>query len=341
MSDGDADMSDPVRWGILSTAAIGVRNVIPAMQRSERCRVLAIASRDERRAREAADRLRIPRAYGSYEALLADPEIEAVYNPLPNHLHVPWTIRAAEAGKHVLCEKPIARTAAEARELLTVRERTGAMIGEAFMVRTHPQWLEVRRIVREGRVGDLQAIEGHFSYDRNDPSDIRSRLEYGGGVLLDIGCYPITLSRWLFDAEPMAAIAVLQRDPRSGVDYLTSGMLRFPSGHASFTVGGRLVPYQRMQLFGTRGRIEVEIPFNAPPDQPCRAFLDDGRELAGRGAETMEFPVVDQYTLQGDRFSEAIRGAGSVPVGLEDAVANMAVIDALFRSAETGRWETP
>jgi predicted dehydrogenase len=334
-------MTDPVRWGILSTAAIGVRNVIPAMQRSERCRVVAIASRDERRAREVADRLGIPRAYGSYEALLADPEIEAVYNPLPNHLHVPWTVRAAEAGKHVLCEKPIARTANEARELLAVRTRSGVVIGEAFMVRTHPQWLEVRRLVQGGRIGDLQAIEGHFSYYRDDPTDIRSRVEYGGGVLLDIGCYPVTLSRWLFGAEPTSVIAQLDRDPQTGVDYLTSAMLRFASGHAGFTVGGRMVPHQRMQLYGTRGRIEVEIPFNAPAERPCRIWVDDGSELRGRSAEVMEFPVVDQYTLQGDRFSEAIRGAGTVPVGLEDAVANMAVIDAVFRSAETGRWETP
>jgi len=335
----DAEGVVPVRWGVLGAANIAVQKVIPAMQRSRRSRVVAIASRDNDRARTAAGALGIPRAYGTYEELLADPEVEAVYNPLPNHLHVPWSARAAAAGKHVLCEKPIALSAAEARELIAARDRTGVLIGEAFMVRTHPQWEAVRELVAAGRVGELRLVVGHFSYYRRDPNDIRSRVEWGGGALLDIGCYPVTLSRWLFGAEPEAVACQLERDPQLGVDRLASGMLRFAAGQASFTCAGQLVPYQRMQIFGTRGRIEVEIPFNAPPDRSCRIWVDDGRELGGASAEAIELPAVDQYTLQGDRFSEAVRGLGSVPVPLEDAVANMAVLDALFRSAETGKWE--
>ena len=331
----------PVRWGVLGAANIAVEKVIPAMMRSTRSRVVAIASRDEAKATGAAKRLGIPRAYGSYDALLADPEIEAIYNPLPNHLHVRWSIRAAAAGKHVLCEKPIALSAAEAMELRAARDRTGVLIGEAFMVRTHPQWLETRRLVESGRIGELKLVSGHFSYFRRDPQDIRSRPEFGGGALMDIGCYPVTLARWLFAAEPMEVIAQIERDPDFGVDRLASALLRFPNGQATFACSGQLVPFQRMQIFGTRGRIDVEIPFNAPPDRECRVFVDDGSALGGLAAVPITFAAVDQYTLQADQFSEAIRGEGSVPVSIDDAVANMAVIDALFRSADSGRWEAP
>jgi len=331
----------PVRWGVLGVADIAVKQVIPAMQQGRLSPIVAIASRDRAKAEAAARALGIPRAHGSYEALLADPDVEAVYIPLPNHLHVPWSIRAAEAHKHVLCEKPIARTAAEARELLAARDRTGVLVGEAFMVRTHPQWLRVRELVAAGRIGELRLVHGHFSYYRRDPNDVRSKVEWGGGVLLDIGCYPVTLSRWLFGAEPTEVSAILERDPEFKVDRLVSALLRFPTGQATFTVAGQAAHHQRMQVLGTKGRIEVEIPFNPPPDHRARIFVDDGRDLRGAGVETITCEPVNQFTLQGDRFSEAVRGRGSVPVPLEDAIANMAVLDALFRSAESGRWERP
>jgi predicted dehydrogenase len=334
------DDNSPVRWGILGAANIAVRKVVPAMQRGARSRVVAIASRELGKAQAAAAELGIERAYGSYEELLADADVEAIYNPLPNHLHVPWTIRAAEAGKHVLCEKPIALSADEARQLLAVRDRTGVRIGEAFMVRNHPQWLAVRELVQQGRIGELRVVAGHFSYFKRDPSDVRSIPEWGGGGLMDVGCYPITMARWLFGEEPDAAIGLIDRDPELRVDRIASGLLRFPSGgQATFTSAMQLVHYQRMQLHGTSGRIEVQIPFNAPNDRPCRIFVDDGHELGDRSAEVIELPVVDQYTLQGDNFSDAVRGRGPVPVSVEDAIGNMAVIDAVFRSAETGRWE--
>ena len=331
----------PVRWGILGAANIAVKKVAPAMQRGARCDVVAIASRDLGKAQRAAHELGLQRAYGTYEELLADPDVEAIYNPLPNHLHVPWTIRAAEAGKHVLCEKPIALSADEARTLLEVRERTGVRIGEAFMVRNHPQWLAVRDLVKQGRIGDLRVVAGHFSYFKRDPNDVRSVLEWGGGGLMDVGCYPITMARWLFGEEPDAAIGIVDRDPELRVDRIVSGLLRFPSGgQATFTSAMQLVHYQRMQIHGTSGRIEVQIPFNAPNDRPCRIFVDTGRELGDRSAEAIDFPVVDQYTLHGDNFSAAIRGEGEVPVSIEDAIGNMAVIDALFRSERSGKWES-
>ena len=331
----------PVRWGVLGAAHIALTKVIPAMQQSAHSPVVAIASRDLRKAQAAAKQLGIPKAYGSYEELIADPDVEAIYNPLPNHLHVPWSVKAAEAGKHVLCEKPLALSAHEIAQLVEVRDRMGVQIGEAFMVRTHPQWAAVRELIAEGRIGELRMVVGHFSYFRREPADIRSRTEWGGGALMDIGCYPITLSRWLFGEEPTDVVGVFDRDPDLHIDRLTSGLLQFPSGQASFTCATQLVAHQRVQLYGTEGRIEIEIPFNAPPDLECRIFIDDGSRLAGASAETITLPAVDQYRLQAERFSEAVRGVGVVPVSLEDAIGNMAVIDALFRSGKTGRWESP
>jgi predicted dehydrogenase len=330
---------EPVKWGIISTARIGVEKVIPAMQKSRHCRIVAIASRDEGAARQTAGRLGIPKAYGSYEALLADPEIEAVYNPLPNHLHVPWSIKAAEAGKHVLCEKPIALDAAEARTLLEARERTGKLITEAFMVRSHPQWLRARELVRQGRIGTLRAIQGLFSYMLTDPTNVRNQADIGGGGIYDIGCYPIVTSRYLFGAEPTRVVALVDRDPAMRVDRLASVILDFPGGQASFCCSTQLVPYQRMQICGTKGRIEVEIPFNAPPDRPCRIYLDDGSQLGDASATEESFAICDQYAIQGDLFSEAIRGGKPPEFGLEDAVRNMQVIDAVYRSGRSGQWE--
>ena len=330
---------EPVRFGIISTAKIGVQKVIPGMQKSRHCRIEAIASRDLGRARAAAEALGIPKAYGSYAELLADPAIEAVYNPLPNHLHVPISIEAAAAGKHVLCEKPIALTAAEAEKLIEARDRAGVLIQEAFMVRYHPQWRRTRELVRAGRIGELRVVQGSFSYMNVDPSNVRNQAGIGGGGLYDIGVYPIVAARFLFEAEPTRVAAQIERDPGFRTDRLTSALLAFPTGQALFVCSTQLVPYQRMQIFGTQGRIEIEIPFNAPPDRPCRIFLDDGSQLGDAAAETITFDVINQYTLQGDAFAKAIREGTPLEFPLEDAISNMAVIDALFRSAESGRWE--
>ncbi len=329
-----------VKWGVLGAASIAVRKVIPGMQQGEWSEIAAVASRDLSKARTAAENLKIGKAYGSYEELLADAEIEAIYNPLPNHLHVPWSIKAAEAGKHVLCEKPIALNAEEARTLLAVRDRSGVKIGEAFMVKTHPQWLRVREIVREGRIGELRAIQGAFSYFNRDVKNVRNKPEWGGGGLLDIGCYPITMSRFMFGGEPLRVCGVVERDPEFGVDRLASGIMEFRGGGQSvFTCSTQMVPYQRMQFLGTKGRVEIEIPFNSPIDAPTRIFVDDGSDLRGAGIKTETIAACDQYTIQGDAFSRAIRENTEVPVPLEDAIANMEVIDAIFRSSESGKWE--
>ncbi|HEU0091000.1 MAG TPA: Gfo/Idh/MocA family oxidoreductase [Vicinamibacteria bacterium] len=330
-----------IRWGVLGAAKIARTKVIPAMQRAQEGEVTALASRSLETARSAAATLGIAKAYGSYEELLADPDLDAVYIPLPNHLHVPWSIKAAEAGKHVLCEKPIALSADEARTLVAARDRTGVLIQEAFMVRTHPQWLAVRDEVRGGRLGELRAIQMAFSYFNRDPKNVRNQADIGGGALMDIGCYPIVLSRFLFEAEPVRVIASIDRDPEFGTDRLTSALLEFERGQSTFTCSTQLVPYQRTQVLGTRGRIEVEIPVNAPPDRPCRIFFDDGRDAFGTGVETRSFAICDQYALQADEMSRAIREGGAPSIPLEDSVANMRVIDALVRSARSGAWERP
>jgi predicted dehydrogenase len=330
-------MPDKVRWAVLGAAKIGINKVIPAMQKGEWADVVAIASRDLSKASAAASKLGIRKVYGSYEEALADPEIEAIYNPLPNHLHVPWSISAAEAGKHVLCETPIGMSVAECRTLIAARDRTGMKIGEAFMVRTHPQWLRARELAQSGEIGELRAIVGAYSYFNSDPANIRNKPELGGGGIMDIGCYPIQISRFLFGREPLTAAARIDRDPEMKTDRLSSVVLEFPTGHCVFTCSTQLVPHQKIQILGTKGRIEIEIPFNAPPDRKTRLFVDIGGDPFGTGIRVEEFPICDQYTIQGDLFSMAVRGCGDVPTPLEDSIANMAVIEAVFESARTDR----
>ena len=330
----------PVRWGILSTARIGTQKVIPGMQKSPALEVAAIASRSLAAAQAAADKLGIARAYGSYEELLADPSIEAIYNPLPNHLHVPLTLAAAQAGKHVLCEKPMALTAAE---LEVLRPYTSQVhIREAFMVRFHPQWLETRERVRSGTIGELRFMHVSFSYFNADPANIRNLADIGGGALYDIGCYAIVAGRWFFEANPLRVVATMERDPQFGTDRCTSGLLAFDGGRQlSFTVSTQAAPFQRVELNGTKGRIEIRIPFNAPQDGPCGYTVDDTNTPGGSSARLVTVPTADQYQLQAQAFSNAVRTEQPDASGLDDAHWNMRIIDALFASEKSGRFEQP
>lgn len=326
-----------IRWGILSTAKIGVTKVIPAIQQSNLGVVTALASRSVVKARETAGQLGIPKAYGSYEELLRDPDIDAVYNPLPNHEHVPWSLKALAAGKHVLCEKPLAIDAKEAQTLLDASAKFPELkIMEAFMYRFHPQWIKAKMLVDQSRIGTLKTIQSFFSYHNIDPANIRNMSGIGGGGLMDIGCYCISLSRFLFGSEPVRVSGIIERDEAMGIDILTSGVLDFAVGTATFTCATQLVPYQRVNIFGTSGRIEIEIPFNAPPDKKTRLWLHDKS-----GLQELTFEPCDQYTLQADAFAKAVIGKTTVPTGLDDAVANMKVIDGVFRSAGTNAWVTP
>jgi predicted dehydrogenase len=331
-----------LNWGILSTANIGVKRVIPAIVAGRRGVVAAIASRDAAKAARVAASFGIGRSYGDYQALLDDPEIEAVYNPLPNHLHVAWTVKALDAGKHVLCEKPIALYADEARAIIEARERSGKRVIEAFMVRHHPQWHRIRDLVRQGRIGTVGAIHSAFLFPALDPNNIRNRAEVGGGSLYDVGCYPIVTARYVYGAEPDRAVALIDRDPALGVDRLTSGLLSFPGGRQlAFSSALQLASYQRVVILGSEGRIEVEVPFTPQKDHGCRIAIDSGKSLDGSSAVFEDFAPVDQYVIQCDLAAAAFRGEAAQEFPIEDAMANMRVIDALYRSAASGRWETP
>src|SRR5215813_6921281 len=327
-----------IRFGVLSTARIGVKKVIPAMQKGEHTEVVAIASRSAEKGREVANYLGIPRWHGSYEALLADPEVDAIYNPLPNNQHVLWSVRALEAGKHVLCEKPIALSAVEGCVLLeAARRHSNLKVMEALMYRHHPQWQKAKELVETGQIGELRAIQVFFSFYNDDPGNIRNSSSKGGGALMDIGCYASSVSRWLFNAEPQRVFGLVVNDPHFGVDRLVSAILDFGVGHATFTCSMQIAHFQRAHLAGVEGHIELsEAPFNPPNDRPCIVRLHRAGEV-----QRLELAVCDQYTIQGDRFAEAILHQTPVPIPLEDAVRNMEVIEALVASGRSGDWARP
>ena len=329
-----------VRWGIISTANIGVAKVIPGLLKSKEFEVRAIASRSLPMAKKWAKKLGIAVAYGSYEELLADPEIDAVYNPLPNHLHVPLTLAAANAGKHVLCEKPIALSAAEAEQLRNVP--AGILIAEAFMVRAHPQWIKARDLVRKGKLGEVRAIQALFSYYNVDPMNVRNMADIGGGAAYDIGCYPVVVGRYIFGGEPERVVSLIDRDPNFHTDRTTSALIDFGSGrHLTFTTSTQATNFQRVNILGTKGRLEIAIPFNAPQGGAMTIYLDNGKELAGKSAKPIKLPKADQYQLEGEVFSRAIRGKAKLEFGIDDAVKQMRVLDAIFRSEKSGAWEKP
>jgi len=329
-----------IRWGVLSTAKIGIEKVIPAMQRSQRGEVTAIASRDKARAAAAAEKLGIAKAYGSYAELFADPDIDAVYNPLPNNLHVDLTLEAARAGKPVLCEKPIGMDAADAERLRAIDGKVPVM--EGFMVRFHPQWLWAREQVRSGAVGELRAIQTFFSYTNVDPENIRNKPETGGGALLDIGCYPTVISRFLFDAEPERVFAQIERDPKFSTDRLVTAVLDFGGGRRSdFTVSTQVTAYQRVHIVGTKARLEVEIPFNAPQGKETRVYIDEGKEPGDHLRKTHTIAACDQYSEICDAFARVVLGEEKLPYGIDDAIQMMRILDALFRSGDSGKWERP
>jgi predicted dehydrogenase len=321
-----------LRWGILSTANIATQKVIPGIKKGARCEVVAIASRDAAQASRAAERLAIPRSHGSYEALLTDPDVDAVYIPLPNHLHAEWTIAAARAGKHVLCEKPLALTAADAERMIDVCREEGVRLMEAFMYRLHPSWVAVRELVQSGRIGRLVAVQSWFSYFNDDPNNIRNVRDYGGGALYDIGCYCVNLSRLLFAGEPSRVEGSVVRDA-TGTDVLTSGLLEFDRGVATFGCSTRTETDQRVDIYGTEGRISIGIPFNIPPDRPTQVFLTRGGEPPVNPAtEVLTFETADPYTVEAERFAAAILDDLPTPVPPEDAIANLRVIERIFES---------
>jgi predicted dehydrogenase len=330
-------MADKVRWGIVSTANIGVAKVIPGIMKSAHSEVVAIASRELGRAQAAANALGIPKAYGSYEALLADPDIDAIYNPLPNHLHVDITLAATRAGKHVLCEKPMGLNARDAERLRDCPK--DRLVLEAFMVRFHPQWHRARDIVRSGELGQIRAVRAVFSYFNTDPANVRNIAEIGGGGILDIGCYPVVGSRFIFEAEPKRVVALVERDPVFKTDILASVLADFGGGRQmSFTCSTQSVGHQKFEVIGTKGRVEIIIPFNAPPDTPTALIIDTGATMDGSLARREIIPACDQYTEEAEAFALAVLGRKSLPYGIEDAIQNMRILDAIFESERSNAW---
>lgn len=326
-----------LKWGVLSTAKIAVQKVIPSMAGSPEHEVVAIASRDQAKVRKVAEKLGINRAYDSYESLIADPDIQVIYNPLPNHLHVEYTLKCLEAGKHVLCEKPVALKKEDVLRLMAARDRAGLKVGEAFMVKTHPQWLKARELVQAGALGNIKLVHGFFSYYNVDAQNIRNIPDYGGGAIWDIGCYPLTTARFVLGEEPQKVVAQMQYDPDFGTDVLASVMMQFPSAQLNFSVSTQLVPHQRMRFFGDKKELEVKIPFNAPKDRPCEVLIHSG-DVFREKVESIKFDLCDQYTLMTEAFSAAVRGERAVPVPLEDSLANTRALEAIFRSARQGAW---
>jgi len=323
-----------ISWGVLSTAKIGRQKVIPAMQKGRYSEVTAIASRDFGKAQKVARELGIPKAYGTYDELLADKDIEAIYIPLPNHLHVEWAIRSLQAGKHVLCEKPIALNAQEAERLLyEVAKFPRLKVMEAFMYRHHPQWMKARELVNGGAIGELKTLHSIFTYYNVDPNDVRNQIAIGGGGMLDIGCYCISVARFIFNDEPQRVSGIVDYDPHMKIDRLASGVLDFGNGTATFSCSTQTAHHQRVEIYGTLGSLEIVVPFTPRPDETCRL-------IHRTASETKEILIEahDQYTIQGDLFSQAIINDTPAPTPLADAVANMKVIDAVFESHKTGRW---
>lgn len=325
---------EKVRWGLLSTSRFAQKSILPALAVSERNEMVALASRSPEIGAEVAAKWQIPTVHSSYEALLADPNIEAVYIPLPNHLHLPYAQKALAAGKHVLCEKPIGLNAQEAQALQqTAMQYPHLKVMEAFMYRFHPQWQQAKQWVVEGKIGALKQVTIFFSYMNTDSQNVRNVPHYGGGGLLDIGCYAISAARWLFDSPPKRVMAWLDLDPLFKTDRFAGGILDFGTGLATFSCATQLQAFQQVQVLGTEGRIEIETPFNPLANAPAYVNLQQGAEV-----QRIEIPPCNHYVLQFDAFAQSIRHHLPPPTPLSDALANMQVLDACIQSHQTATW---
>ena len=326
-----------VQWGVLGVSGHYRLRCSAPLRRAQGMEMRGVASRSLDRARAAAAEFGMPEAYGSYEDLLKDPAIDAVYIPLPNHMHLEWIKKSADAGKHILCEKPLGLNAAEVQEAIDYTTKKGVLLMEAFMYRLHPQWVTARELGEIGEIGAVNAVQGHFFYNNQDPDNIRNRSDAGGGGILDIGCYAVSSARFMVGREPERVVSAIDWDRSFGTDRLASGILDFGDGvQATFTVGTQTYSQQKVQVFGTGGTLRVELPFNAYPDVPLAVHVE-----TGVGHRRIERGPADQYQIQFEAFSEAVRTGGPVPTPIEDALANQKVLDALFRSGKSGSWERP
>jgi predicted dehydrogenase len=336
---------NPVRWGILGTAAIATSRFIPAMKSATAATLLAIASRSADKAKAVADEFGIPRYFGSYEALIDDPEIEALYVPLPNHLHVEWSARALSAGKHVLCEKPLCLTAREVVTLQAARDRSGRHIEEAFSYRNHPQWTKIGEVLAGGAIGAPRAVQCTLAKQFLDPNDIRNNPDQGGGALYDLGSYAISACSVVFRRAPTRVIAAINRDPVWKIDRLSTALLDYGDCHASFTVGTQTGPsawgaHQQFSVLASNGWLRCDFPYAHGRPTACHLYVGDHTSVGCLESATYSFEPVNQYTLQVDRFSRYLRGEPVPSWPVEDSLLTLSIIEALFESARSGQWQS-
>lgn len=324
-----------IRFGVLGVSNHFYKRIALPLNETDNCEVYAIASREVSKAKVAGEEFGIPVSDLNYEELINHDEVDAIYIPQPNHLHAEWTIKALEAGKPVLCEKPLAMDAQEANQMADVSKRLNIPLMEGFMYRFHPLWQHIRNLIRTNQIGQINSVHTIFTYNNPSSSNIRNIKEFGGGALMDIGCYAISVPRFLFGSEPDKVMATMEEHPEFGTDMHTTALMQFGSANASFFVSTASEPFQKVEIIGTAGTITVHVPFNTYVDTPSTITVS-----TGQGAREVEFPICDPYGLMFDAFSSALIDQKPVPVPIEDAINNMKVIDAVVKSAKSGKWET-
>jgi predicted dehydrogenase len=338
-------MESIVNWGVLGAANIAVKHALPGMREAPSAKLLAIASRDLGKAQAVAQALGVPRAYGSYDALLADGEIDAVYVPLPNPLHFEWSLRALEAGKDVLCEKPLCLSSEQISELCAARDRSGRKIEEAFAYRNHPQWTKVLEIIASGTLGAVRSVHGTLAKQFLDPTDIRNNPNDGGGGIYDLGSYAISACNMIFGRKPARVVAALERDPAFGIDRLSSALLDYGDAHAAFTVATQAGSsawgsHQQLSILCAQGWLRLEFPYSQVRPTECRVEIGDATSVGAFPTSTLSFAAINQFALQAERFSRLVRGEAVRAWPIEEARDTLRTIEGLFESARTGAWQS-
>jgi predicted dehydrogenase len=337
-------MKTTIRWGVLGAAAIATGRTMPAMRDAPSACLLGLASRDRAKGQAAARALGIPRVYDSYDALLADGDIDAVYVPLPNQLHFDWSLRAMEAGKHVLCEKPLCLSAAQVQQLCEVRDRTGRHIEEGFGFRNHPQWAKFAELMASGAIGPVRAAHTTLAKQFLDPADVRNDPSAGGGATYDLGSYAISGCNLVFGRPPSRVVAAMEHDPVFGIDRLTSALLDYGVGHAALTVATQAGTagwgsHQQLSVLGTNGWMRFDFPYAHARPTASRIELGDATSVGSLPTQTFSFEPANQYMLQIERFSRLLLGNAVPSWPIEDALGTLRTIEALFASARSGGWQ--
>ena len=327
-----------INWGILSTAKIGWEHVIPAIKKSKNSQVIALASRNLSSARVLTKKFKIPKSYGSYKELYEDKDVDVIYNPLPNHLHIKSSIEACKNKKNLLLEKPLSLKSKDIDPLIEIASQNKVIVKEAFMVRHHPQWQWVKKYIKSGKLGSISSISTVFSYNNKNPKNIRNIKKFGGGAIYDIGCYPTVISRFLLDKEPKRVVGLAKNDKKFKTDILSSVVLDFGEIYSSFIVSTQSTFSQQVIILGTKKTLIVENPFNAVATKPTTIVIYNGKSIYRKENTTKVFPATDQYEHQVTKFSNELLYKTKADYDLIDAKKNMKVLDAIFMSIKKSKW---